>query len=122
MNKIQFDDWISEYGNAWTSLDPDAVMKLIDHEELVYYESTFNEPKKSWDEVNELWQVVPSNQKDVTFWYEILMTDGDAVLAHVKITRTMVPSSEMQDIDAAFMFRLNERGLCTYFRQWRMFK
>lgn len=122
MNKIQFDDWISEYGKAWTSLDPDAVMKRIDHEELVYYESTFNKPKKSWDEVNELWQIVPSNQKDVTFWYEILMTDGDAVLAHVKITRTMVPSGEMQDIDAAFMFRLNERGLCTYFRQWRMFK
>jgi len=122
MNKIQFDDWISEYGKAWTSLDPDAVMKLIDHEELVYYESTFNKPKKSWDEVNELWQIVPSNQKDVTFWYEILMTDGDSVLAHVKITRTMVPSGEMQDIDAAFMFRLNERSLCTYFRQWRMFK
>jgi hypothetical protein len=97
-------------------------MKLIDPDELTYYESTFNEPKRSWSEVNDLWQVVPGNQKDVTFWHEILMTEGDAVMAHVKVTRTMIPSGEKQDIDAAFMFRVNERGLCTYFRQWRMFK
>jgi hypothetical protein len=50
------------------------------------------------------------------------MIDGDAVLTHVKVTRTMIPSGEKQDIDAAFMFRINERGLCTYFRQWRMFR
>lgn len=122
MTKQQIDDWLTEYGKAWSALNPDAVMGLIDRKDLTYYESTFNEPRKSWDEVNELWQVVPHNQKDVTFWHEILMTDGDAVLAHVKVTRTMVPSNEKQDIDAAFMFRINEEGLCTYFRQWRMLR
>ena len=121
MTTEQCDTWISDYGKAWTALDPDALMELIDRDTLTYYESTFNEPKKTWDEVNALWQVVPNNQKDVTFWHEILMIDDDAVLAHVKVTRTMVPSGERQDIDAAFMFRINEHGRCTYFRQWRMF-
>jgi hypothetical protein len=120
MTKQQFDDWITRYGKAWSSLDPAAVMRLLDPSDLAYYESTFNEPKQNWEEVNKLWQVVPANQKDVTFWHEIMMIDGDAVLAHVKVTRTMVPSDEKQDIDAAFLFKINEKGLCTYFRQWRM--
>jgi len=122
MTQSIFDDWISKYGKAWAALDPDAVMSLIDRSDLSYYESTFSEPKKSWDEVNELWQVVSGNQKDVTFWHEIMMTSGDMVLAHVKVTRTMVPSGERQDIDAAFVFKINEKGLCTYFRQWRALK
>ncbi|HSW98258.1 MAG TPA: nuclear transport factor 2 family protein [Candidatus Saccharimonadales bacterium] len=120
MTKAELDAWLTTYGLAWAALDPDAVMKLMSPDGLTYYESTFNEPKKSWDEVNELWQVVRTNQKDVTFWHEIFMADGDAVLAHVKVTRTMVPSGEEQDIDAATMFRINGQGLCTYFRQWRM--
>ena len=120
MTKQQCDDWLTRYGKAWSSLDPNAVMQMIDRDNLTYYESTFNEPKTSWDEVNALWQIVPTNQKDVTFWHEILMEKDDSVLAHVKVTRTMLPSGENQDIDAAFLFRVNEDGLCTYFRQWRM--
>lgn len=120
MNEKQFDAWVAKYGNAWKALDPDAVMSLMDLEDLTYYESTFNEPKRSWGEVNKLWQVVPGNQKDVTFWHEIMLCDSNRVVAHVKITRTMVPSGEKQDIDAAFVFGINHKGLCTYFRQWRM--
>lgn len=120
MTKEQYDEWITKYGSAWASLNPDLIMNLIDKHDLTYYESTFSQPRTNWDEVNELWQVVPYNQKDVTFWHEILMIDDDAVLAHVKVTRTMVPSNENQDIDAAFIFKINEKGLCTYFRQWRM--
>jgi len=122
MTNQQFDNWLTKFGQAWASLDPDTVMGMIADSGLSYYESTFNEPTTSWEEVNKLWQVIPSNQKDVTFWHEIVMTDGDAVLAHVKVTRTMVPSGEKQDIDAAMMFRVNEQGLCTYFRQWRMLR
>jgi len=117
-----FNDWITKYGKAWIALDPDAVMSLMDHTDITYYESTFTAPHKTWEAVNALWQVVPANQKDVAFWHEIMMTDGDMVLAHVKVTRTMVPSGEQQDIDAAFVFKINERGLCTYFRQWRMLR
>jgi hypothetical protein len=95
-------------------------MRLIDKTDVTYYESTFNEPKKSWEEVNALWRVVPRNQKDVTFWHEIMMFDRSTVLTHVKVARTMVPSGEEQNIDAAFIFKINEKGLCTYFRQWRM--
>jgi hypothetical protein len=110
---------LTAYGQAWSQLDADAVMALIAKEGLVYYESTFNEPRTSWDEVNALWQIVPSNQKDVTWWHESLLHDDNKVLAHVKVTRTMVPSGEVQDIDAAFLFGFNSDGKINYFRQWR---
>jgi hypothetical protein len=122
MTQQQFDAWITEYGKAWEALDPDAVMTLMDRDDLTYYESTFNEPRRSWNEINRLWQVVPSNQKDVKFWHEVMFCTTDRVLAHVKVTRTIVPSGEKQDIDAAFVFGINTKGLCTYFRQWRMLR
>ena len=122
MTREQIDDWLTRYGQAWAALDPNAVMALVDKTDLTYYESTFNEPTKSWEAVHALWQIITSNQKDVTWWHEILMIDGDAVLAHVKITRTMIPSGEKQVIDAAFMFRIHDSGKCTYFRQWRMLR
>ncbi len=122
MSEQQFDEWVTKYGKAWEALDPDAVMSLMDHDDLTYYESTFNEPTHDWDSVDKLWQVVPTNQKDVKFWHEILFYSKDKVVAHVKITRTMIPSNEMQDIDAAFVFGINDKGLCTYFRQWRMLR
>jgi hypothetical protein len=122
MTEQQFDDWITKYGEAWAALNADGVMNLMARDDLTYYESTFNEPTKSWEDVNKLWQIVPTNQKDVTFWHEIMMIDGDKVLARVKVTRTMVTSGEQQDIDAAFVFGLNGAGQCNYFRQWRMLR
>lgn len=118
--KRQFDALLARYGKAWAALDPAAVMRLIDPNDITYYESTFNEPTNNWWKVKELWDVVPANQRNVSFWYEILLHDEQKVLAHVKVARTMVPSGEKQDIDAAFLFGLSDRGLINYFRQWRM--
>lgn len=116
----QIDEVISTFGEGWAAQKPDEVMRLVAREGLQYFESTFEEPTTNWDRVNELWQIVPHNQKDITWWHEILVQDGNKALAHVKVTRTMVPSGERQVIDAAFLFGFNDRGEITYFRQWRM--
>lgn len=113
------DKTIAAFGQGWVNRDPEAVMDLIAHEGLEYYETAFDGPTTSWDRVNELWQIVPENQTDVTWWHEILLADANKALAHVKVTRTMLPSGEKQDIDAAFLFGFDAEGKINYFRQWR---
>lgn len=120
MTRDDFDLWIENYGKAWSTLDSAAVLNMLDRDNLEYHYDQFKEPKRTWDEVKALWDPVATNQKDVTFRHEILMVDGNAVLAHVNVTRTLLPSGEQEDIDAAFMFTINEKGRCTYFRQWRV--
>lgn len=122
MAKQLFDEIIGKFGKAWADQKPDEVMDLITHEGLQYFESTFDEPTMNWDKVSELWRVVPENQKDITWWHEILVCDQHMALAHVRVTRTMVPSGESQNIDAAFLFGFDDDGKINYFRQWRMLK
>lgn len=110
---------IQAFGQGWVDRDPDAVMAVIAKEGLQYYETAFGESTTDWNAVKKLWGIVPENQKDVTFWFETLMADGDKILAHVKVTREMVPSGEKQDIDAAFVFGFDAENKINYFRQWR---
>lgn len=110
---------IEAFGQGWVDGNSDVVMALIAKDNLQYYETAFGEPTTDWKAVKKLWDIVPENQKDVTFWFETLMAERDRVLAHVKVTREMVPSGEKQDIDAAFMFGFNADNKINYFRQWR---
>ncbi|MDX1766015.1 MAG: nuclear transport factor 2 family protein [Candidatus Saccharimonadales bacterium] len=113
---------IAKFGEGWVKQDPEIVMALIASSDLKYYESTFEEPTTSWDRVKTLWDVVPDNQSDVSWWHEILVEDDSMALAHVKVTRTLQPSGEKQNIDAAFLFGFNDEGKINYFRQWRELK
>jgi len=115
----KYDDILTEYGAAWAARDADRVMKLIAHDDLEYYETNFDPPTTDWDKVYKLWEIVPQNQKDVTWQHEILMTDGDEVVVHAKITRTLLPSQVKQKIDAVFLFKFDDEDKINYFQQWR---
>lgn len=69
-------------------------MQHIAKSVLQYFETSFEEPITDWGRVKELWDAVPDNQNDVTWWHEILVEESYKSLAHVKITRTMQPSGE----------------------------
>ena len=85
-------------------------------------ESVFEEPCKSWNDILRVWSVVPHNQKDVTFDFDILSVSDNVGIANWKVTRTLLPSNEKQFIDGIFQVSLNKHGLCTYFKQWRAVK
>ncbi len=116
---IKKENIIELFGRGWVERDADAVMALIAKDNLKYYETAFDEPTTDWAAVKKLWDVVPNNQKDVTFWFETLMSDEDKILAHVKVTRVLVPTGESQDIDAVFLFGFDSKNKINYFRQWR---
>jgi hypothetical protein len=63
--------------------------------------------------------VVPLNQKDVKLSSEILINNEKLGIIHWKLTRFFIPTSTTQNIDGIFVVSLNDKGLCTYFNQWR---
>lgn len=118
MHDEKFNNWLTLLGKAWMALDPKSASELFS-KDVVYYESALNAPCKSWEEVRNLWEVIPSNQKNVMFHFEILSATEKGCFANWQVERTLLPQNTQQKIDGIFLFRLNAEGLCSYFKQWR---
>ena len=69
-----------------------------------------------------MWKVVPENQKDITYNGEILFENEDSCIYHFTMTRTMVNTGKVQNIDGIFEIKLNEQNDLIYFKQWRFTK
>lgn len=121
MNREKFNRWANKFLEAWADLNPKKALAMFS-KDVKYFESPFSKPCKSWKDVEGLWQVVPHNQKDITCEYNILMVDGDLGLIHWRLSRIIVPEGKLQEFDGVFLVRLNNKGLCTMFKQWRMIK
>lgn len=117
----RFNKWFTDFGKAWASLDPKLAAGLFS-KDAIYYESVFDKPYESQEDILKLWLVVPKNQKDVKFTLELLSVTGNLAVANWKLTRNILPGNTKQDIDSIFVIRLNEESLCNYFKQWRAVK
>ncbi len=122
MNTNQIHRWMDAFGLAWSSKDVDVVMGLFDKDNIEYFESVFNPPLTDWAAVKKLWAVVPANQKDITFSYDIVLSSKASCVIHWNVSRVLLPANEKQLVDGIFLIRLNNKGLCTFFKQWRAVK
>jgi hypothetical protein len=118
MTRKQLENWMKQFGTAWETRNPDKVMALF-NDRLDYFESALKAPVTSKSEVGKLWQVVPDNQKDVKFSHKILIADEYIGVVNWQVSRIRLPAEEMENIDGIFLISLNDRGLCTFFKQWR---
>ena len=118
MKEETFSDWFKKLGEAWCALDSEAAANLFS-KDVKYYESVFENQCENWDAVLNLWKVIPDNQKDVSYEFKILSISENLAVANWKVTRTLMPGNKFQEIDGIFVIKLNEEGLCSYFKQWR---
>lgn len=114
---MKYKNWIKSFMDGWKNRDVEAVMKIIS-KDCKYYESVFEEPCKDLNEIRKLWEVVPNNQKDIEYSFEILSENDDFSLINIRVERTILPSEVRQKIDGVFQVSLDDYGLCTYFKQW----
>jgi ketosteroid isomerase-like protein len=101
--------------------DPSAVMVLFS-DDVVYFESTQDPPHVGKEAVFKLWQVVPDNQKDISFEHELLATQDNLGIVHWQAKLTTIPDDKTMQIDGIFKITLNEGGLCSEFKQWETIK
>jgi len=121
MTNNQFTEWFNKLGKAWIERDPHEAANLFS-KDVKYYESVFDSPCENWNRVFELWKVVPTNQKNVTFDFEVIAIKDNLAVANWKVTRILLSTNQKQIIDGIFVIKLNNEGRCNYFKQWRAVK
>lgn len=121
MDDTIFKNWLNSLGKAWTNLDPQNAANLFS-KDVEYYESALEKPCENWNKVFDLWQIIPNNQKDVNFNFEIINTSEKLCIANWQVKRISLPQNTKQKINGIFVFKLNKNGLCNYFKQWRTSK
>lgn len=114
---MKYNNWIKSFMDGWKNRDVEAVMKTIS-KDCKYYESVFEEPCSNLNAIKKLWEVVPTNQKDIEYTYEILSENDNFCLINIKVERTVLPSEVRQKINGIFQVSLDKDGLCSYFKQW----
>jgi len=117
----KYENWTKDFMEAWKNLEGVTTTRLIS-ENALYYENPIDEPCKDFEEIKELWAVVPSNQKDITYTFEIMAHNDEYALVNFKMERIFITNNEKQFIDGIFQISINDEGLCTYFKQWRFTK
>ncbi len=117
MNK-KFNNWLNNLKEAWESLNPEKAANLFSRD-VKYYESALKMPCENWDQVYDLWKVIPNNQKSAVFSFSILFTQANFCVANWQVERVLLPQNSRQKIDGIFIFSLNSENLCNYFKQWR---
>jgi hypothetical protein len=121
MDNKQMHDWFKKLGEAWSERNPDKAADLFS-KDVKYYESAFDAPCQNWNKVLELWQAVPTNQKDVSFSFELVAVADNLGVANWKVARTLLPTNQRQMLDGIFIIKLNDEHRCNYFKQWRAVK
>lgn len=113
-----FEKWLEGLKTAWETKNPQMAADLC-AENVLYYETPFDAPLKSREEVLHEWEHVPTGQKDITFNYKILSVSEDLGINHWTAAFTRIPSGEKVSLDGVFMVKLDSNNQCTEFHQWR---
>jgi len=114
----QLSDWLQRYFHAWDSNDPAEVSALFS-EEAIYYYGPLKDPARNRETIVKNWVADPEGQKDVSYNFEALATNGDIGIAHWHVAYKS-KSQEMKRIqlDGILVLRFNASLECVEHREW----
>jgi nuclear transport factor 2 (NTF2) superfamily protein len=109
------EDWLSRYGRAWETADPDAAAALFT-EDATYRETPFDEVMEGREAIRRYWQEIPDTQRDISFGWEIVGTDPVVVRWRAGYLR--VRDGSRIELDGMFLLDFDESsGLCRTLRE-----
>jgi uncharacterized protein (TIGR02246 family) len=112
------EDWLSAYGRAWETMDPDAAVELFT-EDATYRETPFEETMRGREAIHAYWAEIPDYHKDISFGSEVLMVDGDRAMAHWWVSLFRVKTGERTKSDGIFLLEFEGgAGRCRSLREW----
>lgn len=106
---------------SWKNLEGIKTCELF-AEKLEYFENPIDLPCTKIEDVKKLWEIVPQNQKDISYNFEILSADEEKCIVNFKMKRTLIATNQIQNIDGIFEIKLNKKEKLKYFKQWRFVK
>ena len=112
-----FDAWLRGYKRAWESRDADAAARLFTPD-AEYYWTPFDAPQRGRTEIAAAWSGAVGGQKDITFRYTVIATNGAGGTAHWNTRLTSVPDGKPVELDGILSTEFGGPGLCRTFREW----
>ena len=115
--KERYINWANKFFESWKNLEGVKTTELF-AKDVEYYETALGSPCQSFDEVVALWAVVPQNQSNITYSYEIVAFNEERCVLNWRMSRTLANGTH-QHIDGIIVFALDDNNLCKFFKQWR---
>ena len=118
--KKNYENWTTKMMESWKNLEGTKTAELFSRD-VEYYETLDSSPCNSFDEVIALWDIVPSNQSDIDYRFDVLSCDETNGIINWQMHRTLKTETgeHRQYIDGIFQIKLNNENKCCYFKQWR---
>lgn len=117
MDRETFNHWLSSYGSAWTSRDPEAAASLY-ADDATYQVTPFDEPLRGRPAIHDYWQGVIRTEENIQFSYEILAVTAAFGIARWRASFVRVPPGLDTKLDGIFLIFLDAAGRCQSLREW----
>lgn len=115
--RADFGDWLTRYGAAWESRDPNAAAGLF-AADAEYYWTPLGDPKRGPGEIAAAWAEATSRQRSVRFSFQILAISESTGIAkwHTQLVRAA--TGREIEIDGVLTAEFDGSGRCRVFREW----
>jgi len=117
MNEAEFDQWLKRYGEAWETRDADKFVPLFT-DDVLYYETPFDEPMHGSDAIGAYWSVLPTTQDHIHFHFRVLAVLPDQAVAQWWASFIRLPTKMHVKIDGIMICEFDENNRCRLFREW----
>lgn len=101
-------NWCEKLKQYWIQKDISKIISLFD-EDVDYYETPFQKV----DDIKLVWKDIES-QNLQSLEYKIIGEKNNAIIANY------IMNDSGRIVDMIYEIELNEKGKCTYFKQWYM--
>jgi len=103
--------WIEAYGDAWTTRDPDKIVKLFTAD-ASYQERRFHAPLRGAGPIRNYWQMLVHDlQRDVAFDVEQIVVSGNQAFVHWTAHFTWRPINGIFELDTVSRVTFSDETL-----------
>jgi len=114
---IHIINWVKKLGAAWVNKKPNLIPPLF-ADKFQYFESPFEKPYTSKEDLIKLWSDVPKSQKNISFDFEVIFIKDNIGLIHWCAAFTRIPFNKKAWLDGIFYLEFDKNNLCILFKQW----
>ena len=118
MTLDDLDRWLDTYGRAWERKDVGAFVDCFVPDAVYYWGPSWNEPLRGHDQIRARTEEAVAGQEAVRFGHEPLaITPDGRGLAHWWVSLDITGGTTVE-LEGIFLVTLDDKGLCTDFREW----
>lgn len=117
MDAKEFDRWLKAYQQAWEGRDPAAAANLFSGD-AEYYWTPLDPPARGPAGVAAAWEGAVSQQRDITFTYEILAVTERMGIARWRADFLRLPTQKSVCIEGVLTAEFAAPQKCRIFREW----